>query len=317
MLSLADERRREKYEKVLSAIGELVEFTKTELREQCHETTATFVTSVLNQLSRDGMIEKIRDGRSTKLLWKAAPDFTIDTWIYRQLVGDQVTQTPKDERPRERLIQGGAERLRTAELLAILIRSGRKGESAVQSGQRLANHFGERLDSIRTMSPSELKGVSKAISEVAYCQIMAGVELGRRVVDAMQQHQPEAKITSTRAAIEYCRHHFARLALDHCHEEFHIVTVDTKLQVISRHQITVGTLDASLVHPREVFRRAIRDAAASILLVHNHPSGDPTPSREDHAVTTRLKQAGEIIGIKVLDHIVVAKNGCVSLADEA
>jgi len=213
------------------------------------------------------------------------------------------------------LLTEGADRLRTAELLAILIRSGRKGESAVQSGQRIANHFGSRLDSLRTMSPSELKKISKAVSEVAYCQIMAGVELGRRVADSMQLNLPTEKITSTRAAIDYCLHHFSRLAIDGCQEEFHIVTIDTKLQPISRHQITVGTLDASLVHPREVFRPAIRDAAASVLLVHNHPSGDPTPSAEDRAVTDRLKRAGDIIGIKVLDHIVVGKHVAVSLAD--
>jgi len=315
MLSRSEQLRREKYERVLGVIGTLGEFTKIELQQQCHEASPGFVTAVLNQLSKDGMIEKIRQGRETRLCWKAAADFTPDTWIYRQIVGDQVTQTPKNERPRERLLTEGADRLRTAELLAILIRSGRKGESAVQSGQRIANHFGSRLDSLRTMSPSELKKISKAVSEVAYCQIMAGVELGRRVADSMQLNLPTEKITSTRAAIDYCLHHFSRLAIDGCQEEFHIVTIDTKLQPISRHQITVGTLDASLVHPREVFRPAIRDAAASVLLVHNHPSGDPTPSAEDRAVTDRLKRAGDIIGIKVLDHIVVGKHVAVSLAD--
>ena len=300
---------------MLSVIGTLGEFTKEELQQQCHEATATFVTAVLKQLTKDGMIETIHALEGTKLCWRASETFESGQWIHRQIVGDQVTQTPKEERPRERLIEVGAAQLRSAELLAVLIRSGRKGESAVQAGQRIANHFGNRLDNLRMMSPSELKKISIAVSEVAFCQIMAGIELSRSVAESMQHNLPTEKITSTRAAIDYCLHHFSRLAIDGCQEEFHIVTVDTKLQPIARHQITVGTLDASLVHPREVFRPAIRDAAASVLLVHNHPSGDPTPSAEDRAVTDRLKRAGEIIGIKVLDHIVVGKHIAISLAD--
>jgi DNA repair protein RadC len=103
--------------------------------------------------------------------------------------------------------------------------------------------------------------------------------------------------------------------VDRRQEEFHVVSLDTKLFPIGHHQITVGTLDASLVHPREVFRAAIRDAASAIILVHNHPSGDPTPSREDIQVTDRLKKAADIIGIKILDHIVVASQSCVSIAE--
>ncbi len=98
-------------------------------------------------------------------------------------------------------------------------------------------------------------------------------------------------------------------------KSFHIVTLDTKHKPIQTHCITVGTLDASLVHPREVFRPAIRDAASSILLVHNHPSGDPTPSREDRQVTARLKDAGKLIGIDVLDHIIVTRTGGLSLME--
>jgi DNA repair protein RadC len=118
---------------------------------------------------------------------------------------------------------------------------------------------------------------------------------------------------TTEKACEFCERHFTRLATDGLQEEFHIVTLNTKNHVIATHQITVGTLDASLVHPREVFRLAIRDAAASIIAVHNHPSGDPTPSREDLAVTKRLKEAGVTLGITVLDHIAVARGGSVSV----
>ena len=106
-----------------------------------------------------------------------------------------------------------------------------------------------------------------------------------------------------------------RLITDAHREEFHIVCLDTKNQVIDCHQISVGTLDASLVHPREVFRPAIKDAASSIILLHNHPSGDPTPSREDHAVTRRLEEAGGIVGIDVLDHIVLGAFRSVSIRE--
>ena len=119
----------------------------------------------------------------------------------------------------------------------------------------------------------------------------------------------------THEAIDYCAHEFARLAADGVQEEFHIVTLDTKHKPIHRHCITRGTLDASLVHPREVFRPAIRDSAAAVLLVHNHPSGDPTPSREDHSVTKQLTEAGKLLGISVLDHIVVARRQCVSIRE--
>jgi DNA repair protein RadC len=144
--------------------------------------------------------------------------------------------------------------------------------------------------------------------------LMAGIELGRRVSEfATGEQQPS--IGSTADAIRFCQQRFSRLIADAKHEEFHIVTLDTKNQVIDSHRITVGTLDASLVHPREVFRAAIRDAAKSIILVHNHPSGDATPSREDFQVTNRLEEVGTTIGISVLDHIVLGNPTCVSIRE--
>ena len=143
---------------------------------------------------------------------------------------------------------------------------------------------------------------------------MAGIELGRRIA-ALSDDRITMKISSSSEAIQFCRRHFARLITDARQEEFHIVTLDTKNQVIDTHQITVGTLDASLVHPREVFRAAIRDAAASIILVHNHPSGDPTPSPEDFSVTNRLESSGKTLGIQVLDHIVLGKTSAVSIRE--
>jgi DNA repair protein RadC len=162
-----------------------------------------------------------------------------------------------------------------------------------------------------------LLNISKTIRKDSYAQIMAGIELGRRI-SQLRDEVPVVveRIRGSEDAIRFCSRAFGRLAVDGKQEEFHIVTLDTQHGPINTHLITIGTLDASLVHPREVFRAAIRDAASAILLVHNHPSGDPTPSREDKAVTERLSQVGELVGIRVLDHIIVAKERCRSVMAE-
>ncbi|QDV81361.1 JAB domain-containing protein [Stieleria magnilauensis] len=152
-----------------------------------------------------------------------------------------------------------------------------------------------------------------SLTDIAYERLMAGIELGRRVAEAKANYNE--RLTSTHKAVAFCRLHFARLIAEGLQEEFHVVTLDTKLRMINSHQITVGTLDASLVHPREVFRPAIKDASSSILLAHNHPSGDPTPSREDRRVTEQLTEVGKLIGISVLDHIILGREDCVSIRE--
>lgn len=309
-------KRRAKLREILSLISERQEFRRREIQFLCSESQPAFVTKILKQLTCEGVLQARAEEHEEYFLWTGdAEKFSTDDWIERQISGTQVTQLPSGERPRERLLELGAQHLRNNELFAILIRSGVKGESAIQGGQKLSNQFTSRLDRLIDLSHPELKKISKAISTTAYCQIMAGIELGRRVEAVVKGKQPKEKINSTSAAVEFCRRHFSRLAHDGRQEEFHIVTLDTKLQPIQSHRITVGTLDASLVHPREVFRAAIRDAASSILLVHNHPSGDPTPSRQDREVTDRLRQSGELLGIQVIDHIIVAKDNAVSLAE--
>ena len=151
----------------------------------------------------------------------------------------------------------------------------------------------------------------------AYERLQASIEIGRRIQESKTKFQIITKISSSDEAIRFCQHHFRRLLTDCLQEQFHILTLDTKNQVVDSHQITIGTLDASLVHPREIFRPAIKDAASSIILVHNHPSGDPTPSREDIAVTRRLTEVGKTIGIEVLDHIVLGKNKSISVREYA
>ena len=189
--------------------------------------------------------------------------------------------------------------LSNRELLATLLRSDQKAEDIMQAMS---------IEDLVLAHRNELRLTPKA-----YERLQASIELGRRINETRMKYDLITKITSSSDAIAYCRLHFRRLIADALQEEFHIVTLDTKNQVIKPHQITVGTLDASLVHPREVFRPAIKDAASSILLVHNHPSGDATPSREDIAVTDRLIDVGKTIGIDVLDHIVLGRKHCVSI----
>jgi DNA repair protein RadC len=268
-------------------------------------------------LVNDGLLEATAVDNTIKYRWKSpTSEFDPEHWIERQIHGTQVKETPEGERPRERLLRDGARTLSDADLLAILIRVGVPKESAIVAAQKLAARFASDLTELPKLSPDDLKRISRAITKASYSQIMAGIELGRRVARVESaQMDLVINITSTRAAIEYCEQEFASLALDAIQEEFHIVTLDTKHKPIHRHFITRGTLDASLVHPREVFRPAIRDSASAVLLVHNHPSGDPTPSREDHAVTEQLTEAGRLLGITVLDHIVVARQRCISIRE--
>jgi DNA repair protein RadC len=234
--------------------------------------------------------------------------------------GPRVHDAPVADRPRERLLSLGAPALRTAELLAILIRSGRTGESALQAGEKIAAHFKDQLDRLTEAGRGELREISSAVAETAYCQIMAGIELGRRIAQAAQargdDQQKTSRILGSDDALLFCRERFERIASDAAQEEFHIVCLDTKHRVIGVHRISVGCLDRSLVHPREVFRPAIQDAAKAILLVHNHPSGDPTPSSDDLALTERLQDAGKTVGIDILDHIIVARSGAVSIREQ-
>ena len=167
-------------------------------------------------------------------------------------------------------------------------------------------------------SLQELAAVTQtqlSMRDKMYARLVAAIELGRRVGEAKANYRTIAKICGSSDAIEFCRKQFSRLITDGLQEEFHIVTLDTKNQVLHPHLITIGTLDASLVHPREVFRPAIQDSASSIIAVHNHPSGDPTPSREDISVDQRLVESGKTLGIDVLDSIIVARDGCVSLRE--
>ena len=304
---------------VVMPLMSLDEFTGEQAKQHCSEASPNYVTKLVNSLVRDAYIQPIEIDGSERYRWTdRRSSFQPDLWIDSQINGVQVKRRPEKQRPRERLYQRGAANLDDGELLAILIRSGIVGESAVIGGEKLGDHFHGRLAELPTASLEDVRKITKSVNVANYAQIMAGIELGRRVAmaEGSKVHRL-TRITSTAEAIAYCQLEFARLLHGAKQEEFHIVTLDTKHQPITSHQITVGTLDASLVHPREVFKPAIRDSASAVLLVHNHPSGDPSPSREDHQVTDRLTQAGKLLGIEVLDHIIVARQRCVSLREES
>ncbi len=218
-----------------------------------------------------------------------------------------IHEMPTEERPRERLWKYGANALSTAELLAIQLRIGTKERSALGLAELILSQFG----GLRGVAGAGLEGLSKVkgIGQVKAIEIMASVELGKRLAALSQEDRPT--ISSPQDV--------ANLLLpelrDAKQEHFKALLMDTKNRVMRVVTVTIGTLDGSLVHPREVFKEAITASAASIIVAHNHPSGDPSPSREDKAVTLRLVECGKLLGIELLDHIIVGDNRYVSFKE--
>jgi DNA repair protein RadC len=338
-----DSKRFHAYDRILQAAVRRDWFSAAEVREAVG-LESRLVHQVLRLLSNDGLIVRLetapaessvsrtrdstgpemapaprcqtRKQRGPAFRWtEKRAQLALTEWVKSKVYSNRITRAPVEDRPRERLLALGAVNLRTADLIAILIRSGNARESALQAGERVAAAYAEQLEQLSDARRGDLRELSSAIGETAYCQIMAGVELGRRIAEARSKIIPRPRIQSTDEARDYCSTHFRRLATDSKHEEFHIVLLNTRYEPIGSHRVSSGTLDASLVHPREVFRPAIKEAAKAILLVHNHPSGDPTPGEQDIRVTRRLNDVAKLIGIDVLDHIVVAARGAYSLRD--
>ncbi|CAG0977687.1 hypothetical protein MYXO_01673 [Myxococcaceae bacterium] len=211
------------------------------------------------------------------------------------------------DRPRERLVAQGVEALSDAELLALLLRTGARGEPVVALAQALLERAGG-LRALSRTAPGELES-SAGVGPSKSASVVAAFELGRRV--ATKRVRPGDSVASPRDV----HLHFHPRLRDAAHERFLVVLLDGRHRFLREVMVSQGTLTASLVHPREVFRPALREAAAAVLLVHNHPSGDPSPSREDIEVTERLVHAGRLLGVDVLDHVIVAEQGYVSLRE--
>ncbi|MNH79259.1 hypothetical protein D3C87_455460 [compost metagenome] len=215
---------------------------------------------------------------------------------------------PHDERPRERMMQYGAGALSHAELLAILLRTGTRQESALHMAQRILNLAGG-LRNLMDLSVEELMQ-TKGIGTAKAIQLKAGFELGIRMSGAKRPDR--VTIRSPHDAADLLMEQLRYLKKEH----FVCLFLNTKNHIIAQETLSMGSLNASIVHPREVFRAAIKCSSASVVCAHNHPSGDPAPSPEDIQITQRLCEAGQIVGIDVLDHIVIGDGVFVSLKEQ-
>lgn len=202
-------------------------------------------------------------------------------------------------KPRERLIKSGASSLSTPELLAILLRTGVKGVSVFDLSKKLFDEFEGSLINLMNASIKEIESV-EGVGTVKAVTLKAAFELGRRLHEELQ-NVPK-KLDNPRKVFEYCQD---MRFLDK--EMVRVLCLDSKLHLITHVDVSLGTTSSSLIHPRDVFRAAVRTNSSGIILVHNHPSGDPTPSFEDKKITEILKKAGEILGIELIDHIIVSK----------
>lgn len=219
-----------------------------------------------------------------------------------------IKELPAEERPREKLVQFGAEKLSNAELLALIIRTGCREKSAIKLARDILGFVGglEFLNDISVEEISEIRGIGTAKAT----QIRALIELSKRFVAAGENNK--IKLKSPHDVLN-----FVRPELQYATQEiFKVILLDVKNQLIAIPEISRGILNQSLVHPREVFREAIRRSSAAVILVHNHPSGDPEPSDDDIKITQKLSAAGELLGIEVLDHLIIGKGEYVSMKEK-
>jgi DNA repair protein RadC len=208
---------------------------------------------------------------------------------------------PLEDRPRERLLRAGATSLSDTELVAVLLGTGVRGRDALAVAGDLLVAIGG-VAGLAGVPPARLARATGVGSNRA-ARLVAAIELGRRVVAGPRTQRP--RVAAPAAAAAYLLPRLGRLREEH----FGVLLLDTRHRLIRAVVVSIGSLDASLVHPREVFRAATEHSAAAIVLFHNHPSGDPAPSAEDLTLTRRLVQAGEVMGIGVVDHVVLG-DGC-------
>ncbi|ETT82460.1 DNA repair protein radC-like protein [Viridibacillus arenosi FSL R5-213] len=214
----------------------------------------------------------------------------------------------QDDRPRERLKRQGAESLSNQELIAILLRTGTKEESVLHIANRVLTSF-EQLHELKHAAIEEIMAV-KGIGEAKAIQLLAAIELGRRI--SQQRIEDRYTIRSPQDAATYLMADMTALLQEH----FVVLFLNVKNQIIHKQTIFIGSLNASIVHPREIFREAVKRSAASLVCAHNHPSGNPAPSPEDIEVTKRIQEAGYIIGIELLDHVIIGDHQFISLKEK-
>lgn len=218
-----------------------------------------------------------------------------------------VREWPETERPRERLIKYGAEALSDTQLLAIVLRTGSNGKSVMDTAIELLQNFGG-LRGLEEASIAELKKF-KGLGTAKIAQIRASFELGKR---ALSQKANQQVFSSASTVYDYFFPKLEGLKK----EVFITLLLDTKLKLIKEVKVSEGTLNQSLIHPREVFKEAVKESAYAVILVHNHPSGDPSPSEQDIEITKKLKKASEILEIPILDHVIIGRERYFSMKEK-
>lgn len=219
-----------------------------------------------------------------------------------------VREIPPEDRPRERLRQVGPEQMSNVELLAILLRTGARGRSAVDLAELILKRFG----SLRQLLDADLQELTEipGVGLAKAAQLKAAIEVGRRVARLSSAVRPQ--ILTAHDAADYMMDRL-RFQLK---EHFVTLHLDAKRHLIGEEIVSIGSLDSTVAHPREIFKTAIKRSASAIICLHNHPSGDPTPSYEDLEVTRRLLECGRILGVDVLDHIVIGSHSFCSMREK-
>lgn len=217
----------------------------------------------------------------------------------------KILEMPLENRPRERLINKGSEALSDSELLALIFQKGTKNNNVIDMSNELINKYGlEKLSSLAINELMQIKGIKSAKA----CQLIALFELAKRC--NIKKNNIKS-IKSAKDVYNLVKEKYS----DYNHEVFCAIYLNTKNKVLKEEIITKGILDASLIHPREVFRGAIKEGAKSLIIFHNHPSGDSSPSKDDMAITESLMNASEIINIPLLDHVIIGKDNYWSYAE--
>lgn len=225
--------------------------------------------------------------------------------ILRSKSMPKIADMPRVERPREKLVRYGPEKLSNSELLAIILRTGKQGTNAVVLAKKVFNKF--TAEKLPSLSYQELKDFS-GLGTTKACEIVACFELGKRLLKDKKAsiYLSPKDVWQELKDIRSCKR-----------EHFVVFYLDTRNQEIKREVISVGSLNANLVHPREVFEPAVKNLAAQIIIAHNHPSGALEPSQKDLKITKRLVQAGKILGIEIIDHIIVGNEGFLSFKEKS
>ncbi|HAX03306.1 MAG: hypothetical protein A2Y45_00905 [Tenericutes bacterium GWC2_34_14] len=218
-----------------------------------------------------------------------------------------IKEMPKEERPRERLISKGPDVLSNEELLAILLRTGEKDLSVMDLSKHVLYHL-TSLEDLKRMSVFELMNV-RGIKEAKACAVIAAIELGKR----LSQTKRETKIMIKSAYDVY--HHLSNQISHLMQEHFITLYLNTKSEILTQETIFIGTINQTLIHPREIFKTAIKLSSSSVLFVHNHPTGDASPSKADLLATDRLMEASDVMGIDIIDHIIIGKGEFYSIKE--